>query len=117
MLIISILKYYPILFISISHNLRIRRVLKYSLEVFKERQKKIKTTHINDFIQHAISYHSPPVINGKNITIKYGTQVHHSPPIFAFFSNQPTAIPAQYKRYIENKIRDHFGFEGVPIKI
>ena len=56
-------------------------------------------------------------IKGKNISIKYCTQVHHSPPIFAFFTNQPNAIPAQYKRYMENSLRDHFGFEGVPIKI
>ena len=54
---------------------------------------------------------------GKNITIKYGAQVHHSPPIFAFFSNHPKAIPVQYKRYLENSLRENFGFEGVPIKI
>ena len=62
-------------------------------------------------------HHSPPVIKGKNITIKYGAQVHHSPPIFAFFTNQPSAIPEQYKRYLENSLRDHFGFVGVPLKI
>jgi len=112
-----VLGYYPILFISVSHNLRTREVLKSALMVFKERQKKIKTLDVNEFLNKAISYHSPPVIKGKNITIKYGTQVHHSPPIFAFFTNQPTTIPAQYKRYLENSLRDNFGFEGVPIKI
>jgi GTP-binding protein len=112
-----VLGYYPILFISVSHNLRTREVLKMTLIVFNERQKKIKTADVNEFIKKAMSYHSPPVIKGKNITIKYGAQIHHSPPIFAFFTNQPSAIPAQYKRYLENSIRDHFGFEGVPIKI
>ena len=88
-----------------------------TLAVFNERQKKIKTADVNGFIKKAMSYHSPPVIKGKNITIKYGAQVFHSPPIFAFFTNQPNVIPAQYKRYLENSLRDHFGFEGVPIKI
>ena len=111
------LNYYPILFISVSHNLRTREVLKIALTVFNERQKKIKTADVNGFIKKAMSYHSPPVIKGKNITIKYGAQVYHSPPIFAFFTNQPNAIPAQYKRYMENSLRDHFGFDGVPIKI
>ena len=112
-----VLGYYPILFISVSHNLRTREVLKRALTVFNERQKKIKTADVNEFIKKAMSHHSPPVINGKNITIKYGAQVHHSPPIFVFITNQPSAIPVQYKRYLENSIRDHFGFEGVPIKI
>ena len=111
------LSYYPILFISVVHNLRTREVLKMTLMVFKERQKKIKTADVNEFIKKAMSYHSPPVTKGKSITIKYGVQVRHSPPIFVFITNQPSAIPAQYKRYLENSIRDHFGFEGVPIKI
>ena len=85
--------------------------------VFKERQRKIKTSQVNEFLIKAISYHPPPIIKGKNITIKYGAQIHHSPPIFAFFTNQPSYIPVQYKRYLENRFRDNFGFEGVPIKI
>lgn len=112
-----LLAYYPILFISVSHNLRTREVLKISLEVYKERQRKLKTSDVNDFINKAMAYHSPPILKGKNITIKYGTQVHHSPPIFAFFSNHPNDIPLQYKRYLENRLRDNFGFNGVPIKI
>jgi GTP-binding protein len=111
------LSYYPIIFISVIHNLRTREVLKLTLNVFDERQKRVKTAELNNFIKKAISYHSPPLIKGKNITIKYCTQVHHSPPIFAFFSNLPSDIPIQYKRYLENSLRDHFGFEGVPIKI
>ena len=58
-----------------------------------------------------------PAIKGKNLKIKYGTQVHHSPPIFALFCNYPSLYPIQYKRYLENQIREKFGFNGVPIKI
>ena len=111
------LEYYPILFISVAHNLRTREVLKISLEIYKERQRKLKTSEFNEFIKKAMAYHAPPIINGKNITIKYGAQVHHSPPIFALFSNHPNDIPVQYKRYLENSLRDRFGFNGVPIKI
>ena len=112
-----VLNYYPILFISVAHNLRVREVLKTTLKVYNERQRKLKTPELNEFIKKAMAYHSPPVVKGKNITIKYGAQVHHSPPIFALFSNHPQAIPVQYKRYLENSLRDNFGFEGVPIKI
>ena len=111
------LNYYPILFISVLHNLRTRIILKNCLNIFKERQKKVKTMELNNFIKESVKYHAPPISKGKNITIKYGAQVRHSPPIFAFFSNQPNLIPVQYKRYIENRLRDNFGFTGVPIKI
>ena len=109
--------YYPMLFISVSHNLRVRSVLKETLRVYKERQKKVKTAAVNEFLKNTTWHYSPPVVKGKNISIKYGTQVHHSPPIFAFFTNHPQLIPVQYKRYMENNLRDNFGFEGVPIKI
>ena len=72
---------------------------------------------INKFINKATSFYPPPAVKGKNISIKYGTQVHHSPPIFALFTNHPQLISVQYKRYIENNLRDYFGFKGVPIKI
>ena len=111
------LEYYPTIFISVYHNLRIREVLKVSLCIYNERKRKIKTADFNDFIKSAMAYHAPPLIKGKNITIKYGTQVHHTPPIFAFFSNHPNNIPVQYKRYLENRLRNTFGFDGVPIKI
>ena len=109
------LSYYPILFISVLHNLRTREVLKLTLKVFNERKKKVKTSELVKFITKAVSYHPPPLIKGKNITIKYGAQVHHSPPIFALFTNLPSSIPEQYKRYLENSLREYFGFLGTPI--
>ena len=111
------LLHYPMLFISVSQNLRVRNVLKQTFMVYKERQKKVNTSKVNAFIQKATLHYPPPAIKGKNISIKYGTQVHHSPPIFAFFTNHPQLIPVQYKRYMENKLRNDFGFQGVPIKI
>ena len=87
------------------------------MKIFTERKRKIKTAELNIFIKKLLSYYAPPMIKGKNITIKYGAQVRHSPPIFAFFTNHPSSIPIQYKRYIENSLRKYFGFEGVPLKI
>ena len=77
----------------------------------------MKTAAVNEFIQKSTLFYPPPAVKGKNISIKYGTQVRHSPPLFAFFTNYPQLIPVQYKRYLENYLRDYFGFEGVPLKI
>ena len=111
------LLHYPMLFISVLQNLRVRNVLKETFRVFNERQRKIKTTSVNEFIQKATLRYPPPAVKGKNISIKYGTQVHQSPPIFVFFTHYPQLIPIHYKRYLENNLRDNFGFVGVPIKI
>ena len=111
------LSYYPILFISILHNLRVRSILKQALNVIKQRQRKIKTVELNIFLKKAIQHYPPPVIKNKNISIKYVTQVHHSPPIFAFFTNHPDLITIEYKRYLENSFRNYFNFLGTPIKI
>ncbi len=105
------------LFVSVLQNLRVRGVLKQTFSVYKERQRKVKTSVLNEFIKKATLRYPPPAVKGKNISIKYGTQVHHSPPIFAFFTNYPQLISVQYKRYMENNLRDYFGFSGVPIKI
>ena len=111
------LVHYPMLFISVLQNLRTRDVLKETFRVFKERNRQVNTASVNKFIQKVTRRYPPPAVKGKNISIKYGTQVHHSPPIFAFFTNHPQLIPVQYRRYMENNLRDNFGFEGVPIKI
>jgi len=111
------LSYYPILFISILHNLRVRSILKQALNVIKQRRRKIKTVELNIFLKKAIQHYPPPVIKNKNISIKYVTQVHHSPPIFAFFTNHPDLITIEYKRYLENSFRNYFNFSGTPIKI
>mgnify|MGYP001442708030 CR=1 FL=1 len=111
------LRYYPMLYISVLHNLRVRKILDLALNVFMELKRKLKTSEINNFIKIAVNSYPPPCVKGKNISIKYGTQVRHSPPIFAFFTNYPTLIPVNYSRYMENSLREYFGFIGSPIKI
>ncbi len=110
-------RHFPVLFISVLKNQRTYSVLSEAIKVNEQYQKKIKTNELNEFLDYVQYNYPPPAIKGKNLKIKYGTQVHHSPPIFAFFCNYPDLYPEQYKRYLENQIRDKFGFEGVPIKI
>ena len=108
---------YPVQFISVKNNLKIGEILKHILEIDKRRKNKITTSKLNKFLDKAIKYYPPPSTKGKEVKINYITQLHHSPPRFAFFTNHPDYISVTYKRYLENKIREEFDFQGVPIKI
>tara|TARA_B100000029_G_scaffold477758_1_gene523161 strand:+ start:3171 stop:4487 length:1317 start_codon:yes stop_codon:yes gene_type:complete len=112
-----VLNHYPIIFISIKNNFRIGNVLKNTLEIYKNRLMKISTKKLNEFLKKIISKKSPPAVNGKEIKIKYITQVHQAPPVFAIFTNFPDLIEESYKRYILNQILKEFGFYGVSVKI
>ncbi len=111
------MQHYPILFISVKNNLRIGNILEESLKVYDRRCYNIKTAQLNKFIESASLKFPPPAVKGKNLDIKYVTQVHHSPPIFVFYSNFPDLYPISYKRYLENQLRESFHLEGVPIRI
>ena len=108
------LAHYPVLFISAKTKQRVSMVLKKAYEVHEARDVKIPTSKLNTFLERATRELHPPAVKGKNIQIKYMTQVHYGPPIFALFSNYPNLVPITYKRYLENKLREAFGFEGVP---
>ncbi|MBC8214690.1 MAG: ribosome biogenesis GTPase Der [Candidatus Marinimicrobia bacterium] len=111
------IEHYPVIFISIHQNQRVRKVLEVALNVYENRTRSVKTSEINEFVAMATSQYPPPAVNGKNLKIKYATQVHHAPPVVAFFTNFPELFPVTYKRYIENQFRKRFDFNGVPIKI
>ena len=111
------LEYYPMLFISVKNNLRVRDVLKFSKEVFYERQRKIQTSDLNKFLEKIIRKYPPPSSNGKFLKIKYITQISSKPPLFALYCNFPHLFPINYKRYIENQLRESFGFIGCPLRI
>ena len=91
--------------------------LRLASEVFDSLSIKLKTKELNDFVIAVIKRKQPPYVKGKNLSVKYVTQVHHTPPIFVFFVNHPTLFPESYKGYLENQFRFTFGFIGVPIKI
>ncbi len=114
---LKLLKHFPVLFISVLKKQRIFSTISEAIKVNDQYKKQLKTSELNEYLEFIQYKYPPPAIKGKNLKIKYGTQVHHSPPVFAFFCNYPELYPKQYKRYIENQIRNRFGYDGVPIKI
>ncbi|MBY0245259.1 MAG: ribosome biogenesis GTPase Der [Sphingobacteriaceae bacterium] len=107
----------PILFISVLNKQRIFKAIEVALEVHKNRSKKIPTSKLNDVMLPIIENYPPPALKGKYIKVKYITQINATSPMFAFFCNLPQYIKEPYKRFIENKLREHFDFNGVPIQI
>jgi len=111
------LAYFPMMFISVKNNLRVREVLKNARKVYHERQKTIKTNDLNKFLEKVTYHYPPPSVNGKFLKIKYITQLAQRPPLFALYCNHPHLFTINYKRYFENQLRKTFGFQGSPIRI
>ena len=109
--------YIPVIFSSVIKKQRIFQAIEMAVNVYENRQKRISTSTLNDTMLKEIEHYPPPAIKGKYIKIKYVTQLHSATPAFAFFCNLPQYIKPPYIRYLENKLRAHFGFEGVPIKV
>ncbi len=107
----------PIIFISVKEKTRIFKAIETALEVYENRQKKISTSKLNDTIQQALKYYHPPVVRGHPIKIKFITQLPTAVPSFAFFCNFPDDVKQPYKNYLENQLRQHFDFKGVPLRI
>ena len=107
----------PIIFTSVLNKQRILEVLQQAIRVYNSRRRRIPTSELNDFILHVIEDYPPASTKGKYIRIKYATQLPTPTPQFAFFVNLPQYIKENYRRYLENKIRDQWDFSGVPIQI
>lgn len=107
--------YIPVISISALKGTRIERVLDISEMVIQERRKKISTPEMNDFVQKILKERPLPMKRGRQLKIQYALQVKSNPPVFKFFMNNPQELPPNYRRFIENKLREEFGFTGVPI--
>jgi len=107
----------PVIFISAVNKVRIHRVIEKAMEVYTNRLQKIPTSQLNEIMLRVIEEYQPPALKGKYIKIKYVTQLPMHAPAFAFFCNFPQYVKDPYKRYLENQIRKHFNFTGVPIQI
>ncbi|HET9279840.1 MAG TPA: ribosome biogenesis GTPase Der, partial [Flavitalea sp.] len=107
----------PVLFISAKEKTRIFRVIEVALEVYNNKQQKLATSQLNEVMLKAIESYHPPVVRGNPIRIKYVTQLPTHVPSFAFFCNYPEEVKEPYKNYLENQLRQHFKFTGVPIRI
>lgn len=108
---------YPILFISVTEKQRIFKAVEKVEEVYENLQRKIQTHKLNEFLLPVIEHQPPPATKGKYIRIKYATQLKTRSVAFALFCNLPQYIRDPYKRFLENKLRESFNFEGVPIRI
>lgn len=107
----------PIIFTSATTKQRIHKVLETALEVYKNRCQKIPTSKLNELMLPVIDAYHPPTVKGKEIKIKFVTQLPTAAPSFAFFANLPQYVREPYKRYLENKLREYFNFTGVPVQI
>ena len=110
--------YAEIIFISALTKQRIYRLVELSKKVSEDRKKKIPTSELNDFLLGEIEKSPPPTTpTGKEVKIKYITQLGEHYPIFAFFCNYPKHVADNYKRFLEKLIRNNYGFIGVPITL
>lgn len=111
------LSYIPIIFTSVVTKQRIFQAIEMAMEVYDNLHKRIPTSKLNDVLLPEIERYPPPAHRGHYIKIKYITQLPTKTPSFAFFCNFPKYIKEPYQRFLENKLRSHFGFHGVPLNI
>ena len=109
--------YIPMIFTSVLTKQRIFQVIEKAVEVYTNKTKRIPTSVLNDAMLPEIVHYPPAAIKGKHIQIKYITQIQARSPSFAFFCNLPQYIQESYTRFLENRLREKFDFEGVPIRL
>jgi GTP-binding protein len=112
------MSYAPILFISALTGQRVQKVLPLALEIARERHKRISTSALNELLRQAV-YKQPPMATkkGAHLRIYYATQPQVAPPVFLFFTNDREMVHWSYGRYLENRIREQYGFVGTPVAI
>jgi GTP-binding protein len=93
------------------------KVVDATMQVYENRMRRIPTSRLNEVMQKAMERYSPPSYRGREISIKYVTQLPIAYPAFAFYCNHPQHIKDPYKHYLENQTRKNFDFTGVPISI
>lgn len=107
----------PILFVSAKEKLRIFKVIESALEVYESRSRRIPTSELNEVMLKVVDAYKAPMVRGHILKIKYITQLPTVVPSFAFFANYPEEFKTPYRNYLENKLREHFNFKGVPVRI
>ncbi|MEZ4915451.1 MAG: ribosome biogenesis GTPase Der, partial [Chitinophagales bacterium] len=107
----------PILFVSVKDKQRVLKVLDVALDVYNNKKRHIATSKLNEVMLGAIEKNHPPTVKGKNVSIKYVTQLQTYVPTFVFFGKHTKYVRESYKNYLENYLREHFNFEGVPVNL
>ena len=103
------------IFVSALTKQRIHKVIEEAKVIYDERKRIVKTSLLNEILQKEIRITPPASVKGREVKINYITQLKSAPIIFAFFVNEPKLIKDNYKKFLEKKIREHFGFKGVPV--
>jgi len=111
------LQWADIVFASGMTGQRVDRILRQARRVAEERYRRVPTADVNRVVSDAVAAHTPPVARGRRARILYATQVAVAPPTFVIFVNDPQLFHFSYRRYLENQLRDAFGFAGTPIRL
>jgi len=114
---LNFMDYVPLLFISAKTGLRVREVMPLALRVQEERLVRLSTSSINKVLIEAQDLQPPPTRAGRQLKIFYGTQVRADPPTFMIYVNDPEALHFTYRRYLENRLREHYSYLGTPIRL
>lgn len=112
------ISYAPILFISALSGQRVSRIIQLALEIYDQRQKRVPTGELNAFLRQAVLDQPPMAVRkGAHLRLYYAVQPQTEPPVFLFFANDGDLVHWSYGRYLENRLRERYGFGGTPIVI
>jgi GTP-binding protein len=114
---VPFIEFAPIVSISAKTGQRVGRVLELAVDIWAERRRRITTGELNRVLTSATERTPPPPVRGKRPKLFYATQAGISPPTFVFFASDASAVHFSYRRYLENRLRDAFGFDGTPIRL
>lgn len=115
--VFKFMTYAPIIFISAKEGLGVHKVLPQAHEVYEERSRRVPTSQINAAIQQAIATHNLPRSGKKQLKVLYVSQTDTNPPTFTFFVNDAQLVHFSYRRFLENQLRQTFGFSGTPLRL
>lgn len=114
---LAMFDYLPIIFISALTGKRVAKVMELVNQVYENHNRRISTAELNAFLEEAFARRKPPAKQRKYIQMKYITQTEVSPPTFIIFTSHPELVDKAYINYLNNRLRERFNFEGVPIRL
>jgi GTPase len=114
---VPFLEFAPIVSISAKTGQRVGRVLELAVDIWAERRRRVPTGELNRILSAATERTPPPMVRGRRPKLFYATQAGIAPPTFVFFASDAAAVHFSYRRYLENRLRETFGFDGTPIRL
>ena len=111
------LDFAPVMSISAKTGQRVDKVLEAAIDIWGERRKRVPTGELNRLVMDAAERQTAPMVKGRRPKLFYATQVAVAPPTFVFFAREAGSVHFSYRRYLENRLREGFGFDGTPIRL